>query len=273
MSYIHWEDFKEYADSLSVGQSGYFPHEGCTTSSKMWVVKSSSGTNAFCNKCGAKGFKCKGIWHPSMLITKASEEEKHVRNPELPDDISFDVSEWPMDAKMWLYSGDIRNKDIQEYGIGYSRSLHRVILPVYDDSFNLLMWQGRGLTEHQTKYYNERGISKNELFFKSWIKQEGEAQFNYDRVVLCEDALSVIRVGRYTPAVASLGTSMSSEQYYYLSQFDQVLVWYDEDRGGLMGSDKVIKKLSLLTDVKRIRTDEDPKKLSNKEIQEALSDI
>lgn len=271
MEYIPKHHYEQYAKELAVGESGYYPHKDCTTNNKMWVYRNPSGSGCFCNKCGRKGFFKSGLRHLSEFkAVKATAEEELVSEVKLPEDYNQNIGQWHPDARLWLYKADIRNYQIAKYSIGYSKKLHRVIIPVYAEDGTLLMWQGRGLNSTQTKYYNVKGFGKNEIFFKSWVTKDKVHKHNLERVVVVEDALSVIKVGRTCQAVASLGTSMSMIQYNYLSSFRDVVMWYDDDAGGLKGSEKAIKKLAMLTNVSRIRTKEDPKKLSYDQIREEL---
>lgn len=274
MSYIHRADYIEIAKRLPVGGSVYVPHEGCTTSSKMWITNGQDVYGAWCNKCGMSGSTAKGL--RSLAEIKAQGEQdvdEYTPKVGLPEDISYSANEWPLEARLWLYKADIRNDIIATYGIGYSKKQHRVVLPVRDEDNKLLMYQGRGLKPSQTKYKNVRAVPRNSIFCKSWVKNELTDPHNYDKVVVVEDMLSVIRVGKHCQAVAAMGTSMSQTQYNYLSKFKLVLFWFDPDKAGLGGSKKGVQKLSLVTECKRIRTEEDPKMLSDEAIANALEEF
>lgn len=274
MNYISWEEknrLKAIAETLPIDGFTYVSHTDCTSSDKLWVKNTPSKYIYFCNKCGAKGASSKGIQHVSKLKHK-DHNELIVEDVVLPEDVDYDISNWPRDAKLWLYKSDIRNFQIEKYGICYSKSLHRVIIPVYNESRELITWQGRGLREDQTKYLNLKSKKKNDTFFKSWVSKEKIHNYTTNRIIVVEDALSVITVGRYCPTVAALGTSLSTAQAIFLGNFDEVVFWMDDDRGGLEGSVKGMRKVALLTNVKRIRTREDPKKLSCDEIKRILND-
>lgn len=274
VSYITKEHYIDTAKALTKGDSIYIPHEGCTTSSKLWVYSSESGTGCYCNKCGEKGFTGRGIRSLEEVFkrTEAEETDTLVKHVELPKDITYIPSEFHADGLMWLYSADIRNNDIKEYGIGYSAKLHRVIIPVYSACGTLMMWQGRGLTDKQTKYYNVRGVGKKNATFCSWVKSGIDAYEapDIEEIIVVEDALSVIRVGKHIPTAALLGTSITIGNIMWLGRFPEVTFWLDDDKGGNDGANKAIRKLSMLTECDRIRTAEDPKKLTNKEIVEVL---
>lgn len=263
--------WKDTAKALPIGGKAYTEHEGCTTSNKLWVYRAAEGIGCFCNKCGYKKFIASGLRKLSEVLSKYAEEtDLVVKEVVLPDDITTDTIEFTQEALLWLYKADVRNNLIEDYGIGYSKDLNRVIIPVYDESNNLLMWQGRGLSSQQTKYLNTKSTKKQNAFFKSWVKSDKAEANTFDSVVVVEDALSVIKVGQITQAVGVLGTSLSQTQVNYLSKFTQVLFWLDGDRAGVDASNKMVKKLSMVTNTHRIFTKKDPKKLSYAEIEEII---
>lgn len=266
------EELVVLGKSLNVGDSIYTSHQDCTSSDKLWLYRSDSGVGFYCNKCGEKGYKGTGLRRLREVHREDSNEERVMAKLELPKDIVYDTSKWDKAALMWLYSSDVRNDDIKAYKLGYSPKLHRVVIPVYSEEGVLICWQGRGLTSKQTKYYNVRGYGKKYARYCSWVKP-GDMHYDLgDRseVVVVEDALSVIRVGKVRPCVALLGTSANTSVVMWLSGFSKVLVWLDDDAGGWNGSIKLLRKLAMLTEYVRIRTTEDPKKLSNAQIAEVL---
>ena len=267
-------EIEELAKDLAIGESRYFAHIDCTTSNKLWVIKSESGIAGYCNKCGSKGYKPVGVRSLDEIFKapEASTEDSLVTKVVLPEDIETNPKLFHKDALMWLYSSDVRNQDILDYGIGYSPKLHRVIIPVYDENKELVMWQGRGLSDEQTKYYNVRGISKKDVVFYSWVQASEHVCIpNKNKLIVVEDALSVIRVGKHSPTVALLGTSITISNILYLGTYDSVGFWLDDDQGGDDGAVKAMRKLDMLTTCYRIRTDEDPKKLTNKQIEEVMN--
>lgn len=273
MSKLTRDCYINVAKSLKEGCSMYTSHDGCTTSSKMWVYHSSDGWGGYCNKCGSKGFTSKGIRKISDILDKSANTEDDVcfvNKVTLPDDITYDPNEFCTSAKVWLYLAGITNDDIRNYRLGYSEKLYRVIIPVYDENNNLLMWQGRGLTEQQTKYYNVRGVGKSAVQFCSWCTVDSSTQPTTESMIVVEDALSVMRVGKHIPTQAILGTSLNISTTLKLAEYNRVGFWLDDDLGGWNGSNKAMRKLGLLSECVRIRTNEDPKKLTNSEIVSTL---
>lgn len=120
------------------------------------------------------------------------------------------------------------------------------------------------------------------VVFKSDEAQRlsSDVVYPYDLVVV-EDALSAIRVGKFVPAVALLGTTVRDKEHTVLSHArvsegrtnPRVAVWLDGDKAGRKGRENVARKLSLVgAEVSRINTDKDPKRYTDREIRRLLSD-
>ena len=65
---------------------------------------------------------------------------------------------------------------------------------------------------------------------------------------------------------AIMGTSLSMHQIGTLCKYWKVLVWFDPDKPGQDAAKKAIKKLGLWTDVGKILSPVDPKKMCNTDI-------
>jgi DNA primase len=70
--------------------------------------------------------------------------------------------------------------------------------------------------------------------------------------------------------VSLLGTKASTVQINYLSKFDKVITWFDNDKAGKRGSAAIRQSCGLLTNVANIITEHDPKFYSKQQIQEIL---
>lgn len=93
---------------------------------------------------------------------------------------------------------------------------------------------------------------------------------NLQRVVIVEDILSAIRVGKHIDSCSLLGTKITTSQAAELGKYAEVTTWLDSDKAGRSGAYKIRKTLGLITEVSNILTDKDPKELSDKQIKEAL---
>ena len=143
------------------------------------------------------------------------------------------------------------------------------MLPVFDEYGVLVFYQLRKISERDLgPKYLAPAVDKATLTYaKSPESSHGQV---HGVVVVVEDILSTIRVGEHVHTVCLLGTSLSDAQAAYLSQFDHVLTWLDNDAGGDKGRAHVQRKMQLVSDVTHIRTDLDPKEYSNKDIRKTL---
>lgn len=96
-------------------------------------------------------------------------------------------------------------------------------------------------------------------------------------VVIVEDILSAIRVGRHVRSVSLLGTSASAKTLLHEVSIARAMgkliaVWLDADKAGKVGTNRIRNQLELLgSEPVCIRTTKDPKRYTNQEIKEILS--
>ena len=131
-------------------------------------------------------------------------------------------------------------------------------------------WTARSVYGEKPKYIaSGSGVfkSRDELMLPDPVRE-------YDLVVV-EDVLSAIRVGRTCPTRSILGTTIRDREAELtdgLPSNARIAVWLDGDKAGRKGREQVVRKLSLLgMRVTRINTPKDPKKYSNREIRRLLS--
>lgn len=259
------------AKSLEVGKSTYIPHYGCSERKVLWVYNNKEGWGCFCNKCGKSSFRFKGIQKISDILPQELPETR-LYEVKLPEDVVFDVREFPNEARLWLYKADIRNDSIEKHKIGYSNYLKRVIIPVYNSQGRLITWQGRAIFDGQSpKYLNQESLDKNKHLFNP-DKNEPCEKALPSLCIVTEDILSAIRVNQFYNVRSSIGTSLSDAQILELSKFDYVGIWYDPDRGGEDGCTKAVRRLNLYTNSFSIRSDKDPKNLSKREIKRIVNE-
>lgn len=179
------------------------------------------------------------------------------------------------------------------YGIGYSEYYKRVIIPVLRDG-EVDAFIARSVTGETPKYIARMRNPDNALFlsnngFKDRSEESKAVHGAFD-IVLTEDILSAIRVGRHCKAGAVLGTSLSDAGMHRLPVGQaqtgnslawwepqeinsRIAVWMDPDKAGKKGSSRIASKLRLSgRDVVQIRTDKDPKYLSDRQIIDTLKE-
>jgi len=252
------------AENLPTGQKLRKDCE-CGDGKTLVINHTVKGYSRFCFRCDIDDFVGKGKQSLAELarIRELNEAAKSIKlTLELPHDFTREI---PIHGRLWLYSGGITESVWREYGIGYSESIDRVVLPVYDTSNNLVWFQCRALHKGQKPKYIQPARSRdNELF------QVGYSKTNLQRVVVVEDILSAIRVGKHIPTVSLLGTKITTGQAARLSEYEKVTTWLDSDRAGRRGAYTIRKTIGLVTEINNIVTIKDPKKLTDQQIREIL---
>jgi len=255
----------EVAKELPLGHKRRIACAECGTSDKSLIVNhGSKAYNAYCFRCGDNPFEIKGEMSLAELahIKELNENVLKQRLPlSLPTDYSTDI---PITGRLWLYSAGITESTWRENRIGYSETLERVILPVYDSRGKLIWYQCRAILKGQTPKYVQPASNRETVLFESRHR-------NTDKeCIIVEDILSAIRIGKHCKCISLLGTKITTAQTNYLSRYDNITTWLDSDKAGVTGAYNVRKALQLLTTVKNIVTEKDPKCYSDKEIKEIL---
>lgn len=197
------------------------------------------------------------------LNKKAEQQARQGTFEYLPADFT---TELPLEGRLWLYSAGLSPKDWKRYGVGYSETQRRVILPVYDDKGNLVWQQQRAIFDGQRPKYLQPSRDKGGTLCH--IVPAGATR---KRVVVVEDIMSAYRVGRVLPTASILGTKLSSGQAKELAKYSEVTTWLDGDRAGRDGAKAIRKSLGLVTKVTNVQTELDPKEYSDHDIRRILN--
>lgn len=216
----------EYFDpNIPMFTSKRFRHEECgNVRDALIVTRLPEGWVWVCHKCGARGFKpIKG--RTPRQIKEYYEVKGRLliaKEVKLPSDFTYEI---PVKGLTWLYRYGIKDEEIKRFRFGYSPGLNRLIMPVFGKD-GLIFWQGRYLgeiTKNNPKYYNVRARGK-EIQFE--IFQER------DTVVIVEDILSAITVGREVDTVALLGSYITDTLILKLinKNYKRYYVWLDPDK-------------------------------------------
>ena len=237
---------------------------GSSSGNTLLVSHNAKGYSCYCFSCGEQDFEHKGV----LSLTERKELQElndqtkvRITSVELPEDCAKD---FPLEARLWLYSAGITPHKAVEVGIRYSPSYKRVVLPVYNPQGDVTWYQMRAVFPGQTPKYHQPSAERDTVMYLS------HPQVATGTIVVTEDIVSAIRVGEVTPAASLLGTKITTAQAAYLGQFDKVLVWLDNDRAGIQGAAKVRKALELLTETRNITSELDPKKYSSVQIEEII---
>lgn len=271
---LPYKDFVPYAPE-DTEESLCVAHQDCDNGidhkQRLWIKRNEDGSiNALCHNCQRKGYYKDKEYHRSLstLLAKKNNTEGSVTEVQLPDDVTRELDKFPPKALVWLYKARLTNEEIEQYDICYSPYYNRVILPVYDEKGDIIFWQGRSidLQKDPLKYFSSRAKKDEVLFYAT--ERTG------DTVVIVEDVLSAIRVGRSMPSVCSMGVSMSQQQLMHIaSNFNNAVIFLDDDNPTVRKRQLLIKRdlLSLMNSVKIHHSEGiDPKEYNDEDLKEIL---
>lgn len=243
----------EFVDNApsEVGKLVRINHTDCPAGldrkKRLYIKRVDDKIIAYCHNCGCKGIYTTTTHKPRNIsvlknLHNKVEHTVTVQDVKFPKDFTTNLMEFSKEALDWLRKY-IDVAAIKAHSIGYSPSMQRVILPVFNDDGVLIFWQGRSLCkEHTPKYYNMKSVDKPYMHLI--------ADAYDDRCVVVEDILSAINLhSNGYNAVALLGTSISTALAVELKDmYNAAFVWLDDDTGGHRGSLKVADKLRPLLD-------------------------
>lgn len=267
------DKWEKIARNLPCGRSVRV--ECCRKDRSQIISHSDKGYGSYCFRCGddSRRFQAHGVRSVGELIQHRHELDAYLREVgeiALPSDFDPVV---PRDGLLWLLKAGVSAVVATKYNVGWSGSMGRVVIPVYDEAGRLRTTQSRAVYDGQTpKYMNKKSGDMAAVCFHSDDALLLDDPIT-EGIVVTEDILSAIRVGRLMPAISSLGTHVSDKIAVQLARStDIVYVWYDGDEAGLRGAAKAKKTLELQgLDVRLIKTELDPKEYSNDEIRRTIT--
>lgn len=267
MGWLDEEDYLEAAQALPLGRDKRIGH-WCGEGQVLKIEHSAKGYHAYCFRCGDRGFTAKVRQTLSQFdfMQQQAAQEQLALTMELPNDFTTEI---PTSHAVWLYRAGISIATGKQCGFGYSESLGRVVLPVYDSNGVLVYLQARATNfpAQQPKYLNLAGANKGAVCYT----RRPDNDLLPDTVVLTEDILSCTRIGEVQFAKSLLGTKLSDGQAMSISESPNVIWWLDGDKAGISGSTNGSRKLQFLVDNQRIiRTPNDPKAYSSRQIRHIL---
>lgn len=235
----------------------------CGSGKTKVINHNQQGYSYFCFRCDDKDFVGKGKQTLEELaeLKRLNEEAANtVYKIELPPDFTKDI---PLIGRLWLYQAGVTESLWKQYGFGWSEKMQRVVMPVYKGD-KLVWFQARAVHAGQKpKYINPTGDRSNLIYWTGDTTDKSE-------IVVVEDILSAIRVGNTKTACSLLGTKITTRQAGLLGDYARVTTWLDNDEAGIKGAYTVRRLVGMVTEVRNIRTDSDPKTYTNSEISEIL---
>lgn len=259
-------DFREVGEGLPPGGRVRVNH-WCGEGRTLVVSRHDRGISGHCFRCNTSGFIPASLsLHERIarLAEARSADALMQGQVELPTG-ETNPSLWPLHARVWVYKAGLNNDELQRLGFRYSDRSDRVIMPVLNDDKYIVFWQARGFSDAVPKYIAP-AVDRSNIVAKHGV---GKGEL----LVLTEDILSAIKVGRQCEAWCIMGTSLPDPIIMQIVNRDRpVLIGLDPDAAGRRGAGKVRKTLAALgIKVLVSYMERDPKLHSNQEISLWLS--
>lgn len=231
-----------------------------------------------CPKCGSRDnfaeyddghFWCFGCRHfvPSKIasakqVEQALSEKTYSVKWNFPDDYDTNI---PKEPYLWLKSYGLTTEEIETNHLGWSNKNEMLIFPFLGENDDILCWQGRYFPTRNPKVFTSGYPDRHIL-----LHSNGSSSYD-GRVVVVEDSISAIKVGRVCTATELLGSNLSMHKAIGLSRlFSHLTLWLDNDK-----SKEMIKFTqrygSLFDKIDMIISEKDPKYYPTEEIKEYLN--
>lgn len=229
----------------------------------MW-----SDGHKFCFGCqlyvpGYKGMSTEDI---RKQIHYDDNKEKKARVVYLPADFTTDI---PGMALEWLRKYYITDEEIRDYRIGWTDASGSLVFSAFDLFNNLLLVQLRTFCPERANFakYYTRGYPETVLW------SCGNRSRDFGPLVVVEDFVSAIRVGRTQEAMPLWGSGLSLNQIQKISdRWDTLILWLDWDKAGHAMKLRE-KALPYFKSVKVVASEKDPKEYTDERIAETLGQI
>jgi hypothetical protein len=207
--------------------------------------KEDGSIHAKCFRCGQWGVHDSKVKSFTLTYdTNIVEEDDEV--------FEYDLDKWPGRALHWVKQYGISDFEIREYELAYSHARKRVILPIW--------WAGEKLGYQARKIYDEDTGPKYITKAKAPPGFMLKGEYDKAEIVLVEDVISAIKVGRACPTVAILSTNPTSTLMDYVKTFSNYKIWLDMDNPQVIRQAlKLLKSLNVFGTTRLIVSPKDPK--------------
>lgn len=145
----------------------------------------------------------------------------------------------------------------------YDAFRNRLVFPVIDVRGHVIGFSGRILGDGEPKYLNSPEtlvFNKSRNLFAMNLAKKSKSGY----IILSEGNIDVVSLHQagFDSAVASLGTSLTSEQARMISRYtNEVIIAYDNDNAGLKAAQRaigILEKLDLKVKVLKLNGAKDP---------------
>lgn len=200
---------------------------------RLYVKRTKDGWLWTCHNCGKKGFK-KYTPTEYLILLKRGEEVTRITEKEIVVNEKFSMpnsSPFIPRAYDWLHQYGITTPEINEHKFYYSCYNNRLIMPIKNVHGDITGWQGRAMnvpSKSNPKYITQYRTDNPDDHYYC------ECSIGCDTLVLVEDIISAIKVGRHCDALAVLGSpKLPTESLLSVLRIIQprhVIVWLDPDK-------------------------------------------
>lgn len=213
----------------------------------------------YCHHCHKKGKLPKTLAKYKQYVS--SSPPPLPKTASLPSDMEYDLSLWPIEARVWIEKAKLKQAIIKDNEIGYSKWMQRVVIPViFQGEYRGFV--ARRIYEEGPKYFARK---QGTLLYQK--HNEGNT------IVIVEDILSCLKLYQAGKnSCALLGTHISDELIYFLvKEYSNFIIWLDDDKPEVKMSQISLKnRLSVFGNVQIVKTPFDPKEYTEEEIEEVL---
>ena len=223
-----------------------------------------------CPKCGSKDnlgrytdgsaycFGCSYTERTNKYVPEQPED--NVQRPvKLPNDASTQFEKEPLD---WLAKFQITDQERLRYRMLWSREKQQLIYPLYGKDQSLVAWQARNFNPKAKGKYFSQGKIHDVLYF---------CGKKTTPIILVEDLLSAIKIGRIGIAMPLFGSEASTHLLMRLKDHCKaVIVWLDSDKW--KNSHDIVKRAqSIGLPAMSVFTNLDPKEYNDEQIRYFLT--
>lgn len=230
-------------------------------SKSMRIERKEDGTiTAICFRCGNYGVhsSTKTVRDIKAVCSSVGEGER--RDVGEVGTVITHLYDWPIKPLHWIRQYGITDKEISAYQIAYSETQRRVILPIW--------WQGEKVGYQLRRIYDD---DKGPKYITRTTGGPGFMSFGCiptDKIVIVEDIISAIKVGRHEQALALMSTSITQRMKLVLSKYGMFYIWLDMDNEQVISNAiKLLKTLGIFGTTKLLYTPNDPKEYDDTTIK------
>lgn len=181
---------------------------------------------AKCYRCGGFGSVAGRMAAVGSLAKRLRSAHPPIpREVKLPSDFTMDSKDFPVRLRSYLHKCGVKDHVVRSYGMGWSPSWERFVMPVY---------RGSEIDAFQARYFGTEDHPKYITRYKTsgdlWQNFPARSATDDKLCVIVEDMLSAVRVANSYNAVCLYGTEMGDKCAEYVAKnYERAIIWTDYD--------------------------------------------